>query len=171
MENETQFEKPQDTMPQDTKPQNTMQIVEMMLFYDAQKKSVAIAYFLWFFLGLLGMHRVYLRKWLSGFIMALLGVLYFFFLVTLLGIYASFLLVAIDSYDINTEILVGISNAEILAVISNAEILAGISMVSGVLLIPAIIYGVWWVVDAFLIPNIVQKHNSEIVQAMIADAQ
>ena len=37
-----------------------------MMRYDAGKKSVGIAYLLWFFLGGIGIHRFYLGKWASG---------------------------------------------------------------------------------------------------------
>lgn len=37
-----------------------------MMLYDAQKKSVAIAYLFWFFLGMVGAHRFYLGKSGSG---------------------------------------------------------------------------------------------------------
>lgn len=33
-----------------------------MMLYDAQKKSVGVAYLLWFFLGTLGGHRFYVGK-------------------------------------------------------------------------------------------------------------
>ena len=37
--------------------------------YDIEKKSLLVAYLLWFFLGYVGAHRFYLGKPLSGFIM------------------------------------------------------------------------------------------------------
>lgn len=40
-----------------------------MMRYDAAKKSAVVAYLLWFFLGWLGAHRFYLRRYLSGLIM------------------------------------------------------------------------------------------------------
>ncbi len=40
-----------------------------MMQYDAAKKSVAIAYLLWFFLGSLGVHRFYLGSWGIGLLM------------------------------------------------------------------------------------------------------
>ena len=40
--------------------------------YDANKKSALVAYLLWLFLGWLGAHRFYLRRYLSGFIMFVL---------------------------------------------------------------------------------------------------
>lgn len=40
-----------------------------MMRYDAEKKSLVIAYLLWFFLGYGGVHRMYLGRWLSGMVM------------------------------------------------------------------------------------------------------
>ncbi len=39
---------------------------QRMLVYDANKKSTGVAYLLWFFLGMLGIHRFYLAKTGSG---------------------------------------------------------------------------------------------------------
>ncbi|MEM7570673.1 MAG: TM2 domain-containing protein, partial [Pseudomonadota bacterium] len=40
-----------------------------MMQYDARRKSLLITYLLWFFLPTLGVHRMYLGKWISGFFM------------------------------------------------------------------------------------------------------
>ena len=40
--------------------------VNKMMQYDANKKSVVIAYLLWFFFGLLGVHRFYLSQTGTG---------------------------------------------------------------------------------------------------------
>lgn len=45
------------------------------LEYDAAKKSVFVNYLLWFFLGLLSVHRFYTHKWLSGFLQIAVGVI------------------------------------------------------------------------------------------------
>ena len=43
--------------------------------YDADKRSMIIAYLLWFFLGYLAIHRFYLSRWISGLIfLVLMGV-------------------------------------------------------------------------------------------------
>ncbi len=42
---------------------------ERMMRYDANKKSALLAYLLWFFLGLFGVHRMYLGRWGSGLVM------------------------------------------------------------------------------------------------------
>jgi TM2 domain-containing membrane protein YozV len=38
----------------------------LMMQYDASKKSTGIAYLLWFFLGMLGVHRFYLGQTGTG---------------------------------------------------------------------------------------------------------
>ncbi|MEO0411658.1 MAG: TM2 domain-containing protein [Pseudomonadota bacterium] len=45
-----------------------------MMQYDARRKSLLITYLLWFFLPMLGVHRMYLGKWMSGFFMLGLSV-------------------------------------------------------------------------------------------------
>jgi len=40
--------------------------VNKMMQYDANKKSVGIAYLLWFFFGMLGVHRFYLSQTGTG---------------------------------------------------------------------------------------------------------
>lgn len=51
-----------------------------MMRYDANKKSIVVAYLLWFFLGMFGVHRFYLGRTGSGLLLLLLtlvsGVLY-----------------------------------------------------------------------------------------------
>lgn len=39
-----------------------------LMRYDAAKKSVGVAYLLWFFLGAFGVHRFYLGSWGIGFL-------------------------------------------------------------------------------------------------------
>lgn len=94
-----------------------------------KSKSMAVAYLLWFFLGILGAHRFYLGRVGSAFVFLLLVVLYcavalapvlfpFFFLGA--GV------IAIEFYGLLTLVLPGT-------------------------------LGVWWVVDAFLIPALARR--------------
>lgn len=46
-----------------------------LMQYDAAKKSTAIAYLLWFFLGYFGVHRFYLGRIGSGVAMAIISVI------------------------------------------------------------------------------------------------
>lgn len=41
--------------------------------YDAKKKSVLVAYLIWWFLGLFGGHRLYLGRVISGVLMLLVS--------------------------------------------------------------------------------------------------
>ncbi len=41
--------------------------------YDIEKKSLLVAYLLWFFLGYVGAHRFYLGKLISGLVMLVLS--------------------------------------------------------------------------------------------------
>jgi TM2 domain-containing membrane protein YozV len=45
---------------------------DRMMRYDARKRSALIAYILWFFLGLFGVHRFYLGRIGSGLAMLIL---------------------------------------------------------------------------------------------------
>ena len=86
-----------------------------MMHYDANKKSVLVAYLLWFFLGMFGVHRLYLGKWISGLLLLL---------------------------------LTAISSALYIIYI-------------GVILMA--IPGLWWLIDALLIPGMVRRYNTELV--------
>jgi hypothetical protein len=48
--------------------------VKKLMQYDADKKSSIVAYFLWFFLGLFGIHRFYLGRSGTGIALLLLAV-------------------------------------------------------------------------------------------------
>ena len=46
----------------------------LSLEYENNKKSIILAYFLWFFLGMLGAHRFYFGKNISGLVLLILTV-------------------------------------------------------------------------------------------------
>ncbi|MFO1069501.1 MAG: TM2 domain-containing protein [Geminicoccaceae bacterium] len=46
---------------------------ERLMRYDAGKRAAWLAYVLWFFLGWFGVHRFYLGRWVSGFLMLALN--------------------------------------------------------------------------------------------------
>lgn len=95
-----------------------MEAARMQMTYDAHRKSVAVAYLLWFFLGGFGAHRFYLGHAVSG--AAMLG----------LSVFGGILAI----------VLIGI---------------------------PALIaVGIWWVVDAFLIPGMARVRNLELADAL-----
>jgi TM2 domain-containing membrane protein YozV len=70
------------------------------LRYEARRKSLPVAYLLWFLLGYGGVHRMYLGRWVSGLVMlALLGIstLFTFVLVGYVGLGLVFLWWVVDS--------------------------------------------------------------------------
>lgn len=91
---------------------------QSMLMYEANKKSAVIAYVLWFFLGQLGVHRLYLGREGSGIFMALFCVASYILCLVLIG-------------------FVGLG----------------------------ILY-VWWLIDALLIPGMLQDENVKLARRL-----
>ena len=90
--------------------------------YDIEKKSLLVAYLLWFFLGYVGAHRFYLGRPVSGFIMLALSA------VTLVITLVSF----------------------------------------GFLSFLWFVVGLWWLIDALLIPGIVAGRNTRIADRVFS---
>ena len=90
--------------------------------YDIEKKSLLVAYLLWFFLGYVGAHRFYLGRPISGFIM--------------LALSAVTLVLALVSF--------------------------------GFLSFLWVVVGLWWLVDALLIPGIVAGRNTRIADRVFS---
>jgi len=90
--------------------------------YDIEKKSLIVAYILWFFLGYIGAHRFYLGKPLSGFIMLMLSA------ATLVVTFLSF----------------------------------------GILSFLWFVVGLWWLVDALLIPGMAAGSNTRIADRVFS---
>lgn len=91
---------------------------ERMMRYDANRKSVLAGYAIWFFLGLFGLHRMYLGRWTSG--MAML-------------------------------------------------VLHGISWLTWWIAIGIVgfaILGLWWLIDALLIPGMARRANQRLVDEL-----
>ena len=91
-----------------------------MMRYDANRKSVLVAYLLWFFLGWFGVHRFYLERIASGLVLAVL---------TLLSMALSFVLI-------------------------------------GYVLM--VVPGIWFLLDALLIPGMVRGYNLRLIQEVTA---
>jgi TM2 domain-containing membrane protein YozV len=89
--------------------------------YDIEKKSLLVAYVLWFFLGYVGVHRFYLGRIGSGLLMLVVSTLFAVLTFVSFGIFG-FLWV---------------------------------------------IMGLWWIIDALLIPGIVAGRNSRIADRVL----
>jgi TM2 domain-containing membrane protein YozV len=85
------------------------------LVYDAHKKSLVVAYLLWWFLGFFGAHRFYLGA---------------------------------------------IGSAVAMLVLTVAST---VLMIVAVGLLGYIALGVWWIVDAFLLPSMVTQYNVRLI--------
>jgi TM2 domain-containing membrane protein YozV len=90
--------------------------------YDIEKKSLIVAYVLWFFLGYIGAHRFYLGRPLSGSVMLALSAIFF--------------------------------------------ILTWVSL--GFLGFLWFVMGLWWLIDALLIPGIAAGRNTRIADRIFA---
>lgn len=95
------------------------QDTQRMMFYDANKKSVGVAYALWFFLGFVGGHRFYLNRASSAAAMLCITIVSWFLTVILIG-FAGLLAVGIwmlvDAFTIpdwvrehNNRLIAGLS--------------------------------------------------------------
>ena len=72
-----------------------------LMQYDANKKSILVAYLLWFFLGMLGAHRFYLSQPGTGaalLIITLLSILLMFAFVGFFTIWISVVWVLVDLF-------------------------------------------------------------------------
>ncbi|MDB5585335.1 MAG: hypothetical protein JWP26_305 [Devosia sp.] len=90
--------------------------------YDIEKKSLLVAYLLWFFLGYVGAHRFYLGRPISGFVMLALSAVTLVLTLVSFG-FLSFLWFAV---------------------------------------------GLWWLIDALLIPSIVAGRNTRIADRVFS---
>ena len=84
-----------------------------LMRYDAAKKSVGVAYLLWFFLGAFGVHRFYLGSWGIGIL--------------------------------------------ILACTGLAFVTFGLT---------GLVSGIFMVIDLFLIPGMVSRHNQRVIASL-----
>ncbi|WP_345816857.1 TM2 domain-containing protein (plasmid) [Paraburkholderia sp. PREW-6R] len=50
-------------------------VSRQMMMYDAQKKSIVLAFLLWFFLGYLGAHRFYAGKTVTAIVQLMLSLI------------------------------------------------------------------------------------------------
>jgi TM2 domain-containing membrane protein YozV len=64
-----------------------------LMLYDANKKSAAVAYLLWFFLGFLGAHNFYLRR--TG-----VAVTQLILTITVVGTVITFIWIVVDAFRI-----------------------------------------------------------------------
>ena len=104
---------------------------------ERKKRSVGIAYLLWFFLSFLGMHKFYLGKTLQGFLYMIgpwVGIIVFF----------GGLLVAFHPKG-----------------------LEGGAMISLVGALGLLCFAIWWFIDLFTLNKQTERFNAEIEKSLI----
>lgn len=72
-----------------------------LMRFEANKKSMLVAYLLWWFLGMFGAHRLYMGRIGSGVALLLISVFSFLLMVVLIGfvtIFISFIWWLIDAF-------------------------------------------------------------------------
>jgi TM2 domain-containing membrane protein YozV len=132
---------------------------EGQILYDANKKSKLVSYLLWLFLGGFGAHRFYNCRVKSGLAM----------LATAIGAGVLYFLAMKPMFDYIAANPQAASNPEDPAV-QQAMGEIGAQMITSPLFYAAmallLIYVIWWIVDAFLIPGWVRRHNEELVASL-----
>ena len=124
-----------------------------MMRYDANKRSTGVAYLIWFFLGGIGIHRFYLRRKGSAVAMLCLGLAASVFYFIAIGVAAG--------AATSTNGAHGIAGDAADAAANGAYGAAGVLWILG--MIAGAIVGVWWLVDAFLIPGMTRDYNNGLI--------
>ncbi len=133
---------------------------EGQIRYDADKKSKLVAYLLWFFLGAFGAHRFYAKRVLTGFIQLLMWA-------GAVALMVIAMMPAWDSLQKSAEAdaagtpdpaLQQAATEAMAAVVQSPMYLGGLALLA--------IFGIWWLVDAFLIPGWIRRHNEALLASL-----
>lgn len=108
------------------------------MMFEAHRKSVFVAYLLWFFVGMFSIHRFYLRHWLSG--LAQMA----------LGIFGPFSMIG------GTGLLLGV-------LVGHTWLDPALTAIGAICLG---LWLIWIFVDAILIPKLVRQCNENIVHQL-----
>ncbi len=132
---------------------------EGQILYDANKKSKLVAYLMWFFLGAFGAHRFYLRRASTAVVQLLrwigAAVLYFFAMKPMFDYIAA-----------NPNAATNPEDPAVQEAMQQVAMQAfGSPFFYGALAL-GLIFAIWWLVDAFLIPGWVRQHNADLVASL-----
>jgi hypothetical protein len=136
---------------------------EGQILYDANKKSKLVAYLMWLFLGWVGAHRLYTRHIKSG--LAMLATLFVGYGLVLKGIWPMMQQgieaaqkAAESGEAVDPATIPQPDAAAVQAMVTDPLYLVGMGLL--------LIYTIWWIVDAFLIPGWIRRHNTELVASL-----
>lgn len=132
---------------------------EGQILYDANKKSKAVAYLLWFFFGVFGAHRLYMRQFKSGVVQLLSWV-------GAMGAWYMTMRPMLDVVAANPEMASNPEDPKVREALAPimAEAFQSPAFYAAIAL--AAVLTIWWIVDAFLIPGLVRRHNEELVAGL-----
>ena len=121
--------------------------------YEAGRRSMGLAYLLWFFLGTFGAHRFYLKRTGSGWVQFSVHV-------------GGWLLIALALWRVGqgSYVETAQSGAYMMRMSWSAALGGGILAWMGWALL-AIVWP-WWLIDAFLIPGIARRFNRRLREAI-----
>lgn len=136
---------------------------EGQILYDANKKSKLVAYLLWLILGGFGAHRLYTRRFLSGLAQfAIIAVGYGLMFYTMWPMMQAGLNAAKTAAEtgqpVDPATMPHPDAAAVEAMVQNPLYLAGVALM--------LIWFVWWIVDAFLIPGWIRRHNEMLAVSL-----
>lgn len=117
--------------------------------YEAGRKSVGLAYLLWFFLGAFGLHRFYLKRTASGWIQLAVHV-------------GGWLLLGLAAWNAGHGAITRVDEPGLYVLTTSwtAMVSGGLLAWAGGMLL-AIVWP-WWIIDAFLIPGIAREFNRRL---------
>ena len=139
---------------------------EGQILYDANKKSKLVSYLLWLipaFFGIMGGHRFYNRRIKSG--LAMLLATFVGFGLYLRGLWPlisqsieAAQKAAESGQPIDPATAPQPDEAALMAAFQDPLTLIGLALMA--------IVTIWWIVDAFLIPGWVRRHNEELAASL-----
>lgn len=136
---------------------------EGQILYDANKKSKLVGYLLWAFLGGFGAHRLYTRQFKSGLAMLALLVAGYGLMMRAMwpmmqaGIDAA-KQAAESGQPVDPAHVPTPDAAAVEAMVQDPTYLVGMVLLG--------IFAIWWIVDAFLIPGWIRRHNETLVASL-----
>jgi TM2 domain-containing membrane protein YozV len=117
--------------------------IDKMLWYDANKKSVFVAYLLWWFAGHFGAHRFYLGCQRSAVAMLICEIVALGFLIFGYSAFAMWMIAPRSPEIVPFALVCFFAAAFVLFAV-----------------------GTWWFVDAFLIPDMTRNHNNRLIRRL-----
>ena len=124
-----------------------------LALYEAGRKSLPLAYVLWFFLGFFGVHRFYARAGRTGW--ALLGLHVIGWTLVIIGYYAN-----ATSQTETISSAIGSSTSTSIVFDGRAGVVASIGHVL------RFAAWAWWLVDIVLLPGLVRGWNNRLAAGL-----